>query len=163
MVQWSGGILTDVGDQICCDYPATLGEVVQVVCDSHDSCANYGNVEVDEKYAKKKPASIDSTCAKTRTPCNLPRCSGLQLPAGEIIEPRLDLLVRHGNSTFLVLTLVGRIFGGCTHGYPRHMRQFQWRRQNYLVQRIAFVALCPYIMPPGRVSVRLLQIKCAGS
>lgn len=59
--EWAGGILTDVGDQICCDYPATLGKIVEVVCDGHDSCANYGDVEIDEKDAEEEPASVDST------------------------------------------------------------------------------------------------------
>lgn len=52
--QVPGGLLTNVSDEICCDYPAALGEVVKVVCDGHHRGINNGDFEVDEENAEKK-------------------------------------------------------------------------------------------------------------
>lgn len=49
------GCLTNVCDQVCCNYPAALGEAVEVVCDRDGGRANDGNFEVDAEDSKKKP------------------------------------------------------------------------------------------------------------
>lgn len=62
-----GRLLTNVGDEICCDYPAALGKVVKVVCDEHHRGINNGDFKVDEENAEKKTVRAVAVRHKRKT------------------------------------------------------------------------------------------------